>query len=332
MKAQLSDIEMKLVDQWQHNFPLVPKPFNIIGRDTGLDAQEVINCYEQMKGARVITRIGAILAPNAVSASCLAAVAAPDHYIETAAQIINDEPGVNHNYLRENELNIWFVVVEKTRSALEATLARIEQATNLLVHTFRLEKAFHLDLGFSLTEQRTEKKTPVIVPVDLSVLSPGDNELLEELSDGIPLSDRPFLRIALKLGQSENLVLERLKTLKEAGIIRRFGVIVRHRTLGYNANAMSVWNVRDGHIDEVGAMFASDPMVSLCYQRNREMPIWPYNLYCMTHANDREEAMTAINRLAGMATHHVMSRDVLFSTKCFKQRGARLSTSVGAKL
>ncbi|QUS58544.1 Lrp/AsnC family transcriptional regulator [Pseudovibrio brasiliensis] len=329
MSAQLSDIDLVLVDKWQHNFPLVPKPFNLIARETGVDALDAISSYERLVTSGVISRIGAVLAPNTVSASCLAAVSAPPHFVETAAQIINDEPGVNHNYLRENDLNIWFVVVERDRATLEATLARIEQNTNLVVHAFRMEKAFHLDLGFSLTEQRLEKKTPVLPPVDMSVLEPGDIGLLEKLSDGIPLSDRPFLRIALKLGRSETSVLERLKVLQDAGIIRRFGVVVRHRSIGYKANAMSVWNVRDEHIDDVGAMFSADPMVSLCYQRNREMPLWPYNLYTMTHANSREEALEVINRLSTMATQHVMSSDVLFSTKCFKQRGARLSHSVG---
>ncbi|GHB40443.1 heme biosynthesis protein [Pseudovibrio japonicus] len=329
MSAQLSKTDLVLVDRWQHNFPLVPKPFNIIGREAGVRASQAIRRFEQLVEDGVISRIGAVLAPNTVSASCLAAVAAPPHFVETAAQIINDEPGVNHNYLRENDLNIWFVVVERDRATLEATLARIEQATNLVVHAFRMEKAFHLDLGFSLTQQRVDKKAPMLPPVDLSVLEADDYALLEELSDGIPLSDRPFLRLALKLGRSETLVLDRLKVLQGAGIIRRFGVVVRHRSIGYRANAMSVWNVRDEHVDEVGAMFSADPMVSLCYQRNREMPLWPYNLYTMTHANSREEALEVINRLSAMATQHVMSSNVLFSTKCFKQRGARLSRSIG---
>lgn len=332
MSAQLSETDLVLVDRWQHNFPLVPKPFNIIGREAGVVASQAIRRYEQLVEEGVISRIGAVLAPNTVSASCLAAVAAPAHFVETAAQIINDEPGVNHNYLRENDLNIWFVVVERDRATLEATLARIEQATNLVVHAFRMEKAFHLDLGFSLTQQRVDKKAPMLPPVDLSVLEAEDYALLEELSDGIPLSDRPFLRLALKLGCSETCVLDRLKVLQGAGIIRRFGVIVRHRSIGYKANAMSVWNVRDEHVDEVGAMFSADPMVSLCYQRNREMPIWPYNLYTMTHANSREEALEVINRLSAMATQHVMSSNVLFSTKCFKQRGARLSRSIGVSV
>ncbi len=329
MGAQLSDIDLALVEKWQHNFPLVPRPFNLIAREIGRYALDAINGYERLVANGVISRIGAVLAPNTVSASCLAAVSAPPHFVETAAHIINDEPGVNHNYLRENHLNIWFVVVERDRVTLEATLTRIEQATNLLVHAFRMEKAFHLDLGFSLTGQRQEKKTPMLPPVDMSVLEPDDSNLLEKLSDGLPLSDRPFLRIAQKLGRSETCVLERLNVLKNAGIIRRFGVVVRHRSIGYRANAMSVWNVRDEHIDDVGALFSADPMVSLCYQRNRVMPLWPYNLYTMTHASTREEALEAINRLSSMAAHHVMSSDVLFSTKCFRQRGARLSSFVG---
>ncbi|SDR48504.1 DNA-binding transcriptional regulator, Lrp family [Pseudovibrio sp. Tun.PSC04-5.I4] len=329
MSSQLSEIDLALVDRWQHDFPLVPKPFNLIAREAGIAPPEAVKCYERLTEDGVVSRIGAVLAPNTVSASCLAAVAAPPHYVETAAQIINDEPGVNHNYLRENELNIWFVVVERDRATLEATLARIEQNTNLVTHAFRMEKAFHLDLGFSLSKQRLDKKTPMLPPVDLSVLEPDDLSLLEMMEDGIPLSDRPFLRIALELGRSETSVLDRLKALKSAGIIRRFGVVVRHRRLGYKANAMSVWNVRDDRVDELGALFSADPMVSLCYQRNREMPIWPYNLYCMTHSNSRDEALEVINRLSLLATQHVFSSDVLFSTKCFKQRGARVFARKG---
>jgi len=115
----------------------------------------------------------------------------------------------------------------------------------------------------------------------------------------------------------------RLAWLKEAGVIRRFGVVVRHHELGYSANAMVVWDVPDRQVTELGHCLAGFDFITLCYRRPRHLPQWRYNLYCMIHGTTREEVAAHIAELTERAGLARCPRAVLYSRRCFKQRGAR---------
>jgi DNA-binding Lrp family transcriptional regulator len=148
-----------------------------------------------------------------------------------------------------------------------------------------------------------------------------DFELLTEIQLGLPISPRPFHDIGLTLGMNETEVIDRLAGLKQAGLIKRLGVIVNHRQLGYRANAMTVWNIPDARVEEIGARISRASFVTLCYQRPRT-PEWPYNLYCMIHGKDRDTVLRQIDRLSADCNLESFERQILFSRRCFKQRGA----------
>ena len=153
-------------------------------------------------------------------------------------------------------------------------------------------------------------------------LSDRDRLLLAVLRDGLPLVARPYTAIAERLGWSEGEVLTRLGRLVEDQVIRRFGVVVRHRELGYRANAMTVWDVPDDAVAQAGERLAALDFVTLCYRRPRRLPDWPYNLFAMIHGRDRavvEELVEQATEAAGLAGR---PRAVLFSRRRFKQRGA----------
>lgn len=146
-----------------------------------------------------------------------------------------------------------------------------------------------------------------------------DERLIAAIQDGLPIAARPYAVIAEELGLSEDEVIARIRSLNEDGTIKRFGVIVRHRPLGYCANAMVVWDIPDNQVDAVGEGFAASPAVTLCYRRPRRLPQWPYNLFCMVHGKDHERVLERVRHLAAQcAAPHA----VLFSTQEFKQRGA----------
>ncbi|MBV1797957.1 Lrp/AsnC family transcriptional regulator [Siccirubricoccus sp. G192] len=149
-----------------------------------------------------------------------------------------------------------------------------------------------------------------------------ERALLAALADGLPLEPRPFAALGERLGMTEAEVLEALRTLGERGVVRRFGVVVRHHELGYRANAMVVWDVPDDRVDATGRTLATAPGVTLCYRRPRRPPDWPYNLFCMIHGRDREAVLCAVERAAELAGLEDMPRAVLFSGRRFKQRGA----------
>jgi DNA-binding Lrp family transcriptional regulator len=154
-------------------------------------------------------------------------------------------------------------------------------------------------------------------------VSPPDRCLLAAIQDGVPLTSRPYLEVGKRLGLSEADVIDRLRSLVRDGIVKRFGFVVHHHELGYSANAMVVWNIPDEVVAEVARTMTRFPFVTLCYRRPRRLPQWPYNLFCMIHGRDRETVLAQIEQLKGEADLGGIDNAVLFSTRRFKQRGAR---------
>jgi DNA-binding Lrp family transcriptional regulator len=154
------------------------------------------------------------------------------------------------------------------------------------------------------------------------VIGKQDRNLLQSLSGGLPLDPRPYARLGETLGLSEAEVIDRLRALIAAGVIKRFGVIVRHRELGYRANAMAVWDVPDDLVGGAGRRLAALDFVTLCYRRPRSLPDWPYNLFCMIHGRSRDEVEAQVRRAGSAAGIERRPQAILFSTACFKQRGA----------
>ena len=154
-------------------------------------------------------------------------------------------------------------------------------------------------------------------------LSQADRRLLTVLEPGLDFTSRPYQALAEKAGMSEEEVLARLRSLQGCGTISRFGAIVRHRALGYRANAMVVWDVADDRVRDAGTALAVLPFVTLCYRRPRRPPLWPYNLFCMIHGRDRDAVRREVQEAAVLCGLSDVPRDVLFSRRAFKQQGAR---------
>jgi DNA-binding Lrp family transcriptional regulator len=154
-------------------------------------------------------------------------------------------------------------------------------------------------------------------------VSDTDRRILAAIEDGLPITPRPYLAVAQRLGLAEAEVIARLRTMLEGGVIKRLGLIVRHHELGYRANAMVVWDVPDGEIDDVAGLMAKLPFVTLCYRRERRPPAWPYNLFCMIHGRDRETVRRQIDQIKTELDLARVPSAVLFSSRRFKQRGAR---------
>jgi DNA-binding Lrp family transcriptional regulator len=148
-----------------------------------------------------------------------------------------------------------------------------------------------------------------------------DYQLIAAVQAGLPIAARPYAKIAEKLAISEQDVIERLTQLKAQGLIKRWGVVVKHRQLGYQANAMIVMNVPDDNVSVIGQQVSQHSFVNLCYQRPRRES-WPYNLYCMIHGKSREIVLQQWLELQQSCGLQGFAFEVLFSRRCFKQRGA----------
>ncbi len=329
MERDVRDLmDVQLLENWQRGLPIVRRPFAVIAESLGSDELEIIERLARLQTSGIIARVGGVVRPNTLGASTLAALAAPDLEVEDVAAQIAAEPGINHVYLRENNWNIWFVATGPDRESVDATLRRASQKTGQHVLDLRLEKPYHIDLGFTLTGCKAA--APDVAPAaDREPFDrrPGDRQLAQCLTRGLPLVPRPFQDIAAELGQREEHVIQRIKELCDLGVFPRIGVIVRHRALGWRSNAMVVWDVAPEDVDRAGQALAAAPGVNLCYRRTRHSQQWPYNLYCMIHAKTREEALELLGKASASAGLDNCPRKILFSLRCFKQTGAMVAPS-----
>lgn len=320
MNVYWRDPGLVLADRWQHDFPISERPFAEIGALHGLTERETIDTFIRLMERGIINRIGAVVRPNVAGASTLAALSVPHKALEEAARIVSSEPFVTHNYERDHAINLWFVVAAPTHEALSQTLKNIAQHTRCDVLDLRLERSYHIDLGFSLASQSKRRIAKKIATLPASDC---ERALLATIEDGLPLAPRPYLAIARQLGWQEEDVLRRLAALSEAGILSRFGCVLNHRAIGFTANAMAVWDIDDCDVDELGQRLAEQADVTLCYRRNRCLPAWPYNLFAMVHGRDETVVRQHIAGISAACGLKSGNHAILFSRRCFTQRGAR---------
>jgi DNA-binding Lrp family transcriptional regulator len=319
----------QLLNNFQRNFPLQPQPFAEIAQTLHTDAGTVLKRLKELQDTGAVSRVGAVFRPNTVGVSTLAAMAVPPALLENVAPIVNAFPQVNHNYEREHHYNLWFVATAGDQAELSRTLREIELRCAYPVLSLPLVKDYHIDLGFrmqlgGMTEpQMLEAASASTGDSDTSADPASAEDLIEAIQDGLPLVARPYQQISERLGCSEQDVIRQLGNMLERGVIKRLGVVVRHHELGYRANAMVVWDVPDADVDRLGHQLGQQDCVTLCYQRPRRLPEWPYNLFCMVHGRDREEVLACVERMSAGLGLDAINRTVLFSGRRFKQRGAR---------
>jgi DNA-binding Lrp family transcriptional regulator len=148
--------------------------------------------------------------------------------------------------------------------------------------------------------------------------------LIGALQDGLPVCERPYGEIARQLQMSEESLLVLLEELLAEGMIRRVGLVPNHYALGYSHNLMSVWDIDDERIEELGRVVGELPFVSHCYQRPRCRPDWPYNLFAMVHGHNHDEVDRKIVEIADMLGNDCSQQEVLFSSAILKKSGLRL--------
>ena len=316
-------LEFRLLNEFQRDFPLCPAPFAELAARLGVGEKTVLSGLEKLRREGKISRVGAVFAPKRIGASTLAAMAVPAEQLAAVAAAVNRFPEVNHNYEREHHYNLWFVVTAASEGRLQATLGAIEKAAGYPLLPLPLLEEFHIDLGFPLHGEARKTCMAARPLQPASPIGEAERRLVSVLQEGLPLFMRPFALIAERIGISENEVMGRIGHWLDDGAIKRFGVVVRHRELGYKANAMLVHDIPNARVGELGRALAEEPAVTLCYRRPRVLPDWPYNLFCMIHGRERSEVEAIIGELRQRHGLADCAHDVLFSLTRFKQNGAR---------
>jgi len=332
MNTHLTDLEFRLLNDWQRGFPLVPQPYAELATHLGTDEATVLEHLAGLKERGHVSRVGAVFRPHVLGWSTLAAVACPPERLEEVARAIDAFPEVNHNYEREHAYNLWFVAAAPSRERVAEVLAEIHRRSGLKPLDLPMLADYHIDLGFELggkQPRRGPHQDAAGSPVDVAALrdrlESADYAVAAALENGLELTSRPYAKLAARCGMGEAAFIARLERLLRLSVIRRFGVVVRHQELGYTANAMVVWDIPDTRVAEVGRQLAAQPGVTLCYQRPRRLPDWPYNLFSMVHGRDRDAVLDQVERIRQALGLEAMACRPLFSRRRFKQCGARYS-------
>ena len=158
------------------------------------------------------------------------------------------------------------------------------------------------------------------------LLDDTDRRLIQATQAGLPLCARPYHAIAEQLGVEPADVMQRMQRMLDMGMIRRIAAVPNHYALGYRANGMTVWDVADARIDELGARIGQLEFVTHCYQRPRHLPDWPYNLFAMVHGKTREEVAEKARLIAEVLGEASRGNDILYSSRILKKTGLRIGS------
>jgi DNA-binding Lrp family transcriptional regulator len=339
-REAIDDVDAALIDGYQSGFPVEPDPFEAVGADLCIDADEALARVERLREAGIFRRFGAVLNPPVIGSSTLAAVAAPDEQFDEVAEVINGYRQVNHNYRRDHEWNMWFVVTAGSRERRDEIIDDIEARTGLDVLVLPMLTDFYIDLEFPVVNTDRFARESVDAAAGASVsgetdasatriseeaaadLSALDRRLLLDIQDGFPLTSTPYRDVAGAIDADVGAVLAAVQRLLDEGCIKRIGCVVNHVATGFDSNCMVVWDVPDDELDARGKRAGQRPFVTLCYHRpRRPAQDWPYNLFTMIHGRDPGAVDRTIDELA--AEHLPFAHERLYSTETLKQTGAR---------
>ncbi|MDP3062335.1 MAG: AsnC family transcriptional regulator [Chloroflexota bacterium] len=325
-------LDRKLLNLVQTEVPLTEEPFKALGARLGIAEEEVLQRLSALKRQRVIREIDAIFDTRRLGySSSLVAMRFPPARLDRAARLINQHPGVSHNYARDGYFNLWFTLATPPAVDLNATVARIAQETaadayHLLpaIRTFKIGVNFDMldgkgasSLEHGANGHNSNGREGSDQPERLTDL---EVQAVRELQQDLPLVSRPFDGMAQRLRISTTELLTLAQRLRERGVMRRFGAVLHHRQAGFTANAMVVWRVPSERAEEVGVQMASHPAVSHCYQRPT-FPDWPYSHFTMVHATSREGCDAAAREVSTMTG--VTDYTLLYSTREYKKTRVR---------
>jgi len=285
--------EKELLNIIQKEFPLEKRPFLKIGERLNIKEEEVIKYLEYLKKKRILRQISAIFNPWFFGhRSSLFAFKVPPEKLDKAISIINKHPGISHNYLRNHDYNLWFILVslpEKDPLDEADKLAKLCEVEDYLylpaLRTFKISTVF----GDKISDFDKEE----IIDIELTVeanknITEKDKILVKILQEPLPLVKTPFKEIAKSLGTKEEDLFLWIREMKEKGALRRFGALLKHHKLGFKVNVMVAWETKRDKIDFLIEELSKELFITHCYER-KTYPNWKYNLYTMCHFKEKKE-------------------------------------------
>ncbi len=348
--ADLTALDRGIINAFQGGFPAVQRPFEPAAaalRDRGVDVTgaELCERVRQLDEDGILSRFGALVNAEKIGgAASLVAMHAPEERFDELVEQINEFAEVAHNYEREHpHLNVWFVVSvadhpdpEKDGDdRVDEVLSEIESVTGQETYNLPKQREFHVGAKFLVDGPISDGNIdlsalgPDVSPSDRSTLTPDERDLVVEIQGGLPITETPYADVAEALDADVDWVIETIKRFNAEEKVRRIGVIPNHYALGYTENGMTVWDVPEDVLDEVGPAVAQLDFVTHCYERPRHAGVWEYNFFAMTHGRTEAESERRIAEVKALMDEYwdvgTNDWDTLFSTRILKKTGIRIA-------
>jgi DNA-binding Lrp family transcriptional regulator len=321
----LDDLDRRLLNLMQGQFPIAQRPYQHVAAQAGITEEETLGRIQRLLDERIIRQVTPIYDTRAFgySSMLVAAKVDPENPWRSAA-VINEHPGVSHNYLRNHEFNIWFTIATEPDSplGLDGTLevlarhAGAESVRQLpTLKLFKIRMDLEMEAG---TEQLAAPVAEAVPPAetDPQPYDEFDKDVVRATQGDLPVIPEPYAPAAQRLNVSQPELLAHLNGMQERRLLRRVAAILFHRRAGFSANGMGVWNVPEDRILEIGGRMAAFRGISHCYQRPTYED-WPYSVFTMAHGRSKEECDAILDSIARETGIH--DRATLYSSTEFKK-------------
>jgi DNA-binding Lrp family transcriptional regulator len=320
----LTDLDKRLLNLMQGQFPIAPRPYQHVAAEAGITEDEVMGRVATLLDERIIRQVTPIFDTRALGyASMLVAAKVDPENPWRAANVINEHPGVSHNYLRNHEFNIWFTIATEPDSPLglqgtlevlakEAGAESVRQLPTLKLFKIRMD--LEMEGGTDALATAVEAAPPA--EIEAQPYDEFDRAVIRALQGDLPVISEPYAPAAAALGIPQERLLEHLREMQQRRLLRRVAAILFHRRAGFSANGMGVWKVPDERIMELGMRMASFRGISHCYQRPTYQD-WPYSVFTMAHGRSKDECDAILDSIAGDTG--ISDRATLYSSTEFKK-------------
>jgi len=321
----LDDLDKRLLNLMQGSFPIAVRPYQHVASKAGISEDEVITRVQRLLDERIIRQVTPIFDTRALGYSSMLVAAKVDPENPwRAANVINEHPGVSHNYLRNHEFNIWFTIATEPDSplGLEQTLTRLgELAGAESIRQLPTLKLFKIRMDLEM-----EKGTDTLANQVAEAVAPAETEpqpydefdkaVIRATQGDMPVIGEPYAPAAAALNITQDQLLAHLEGMVERRLLRRVAAILFHRRAGFSANGMGVWKVPEERVLELGMQMSQFRGISHCYQRPTYAD-WPYSVFTMAHGRSKEECDAILDSIAEHTG--ISDRATLYSSTEFKK-------------
>jgi DNA-binding Lrp family transcriptional regulator len=321
----LDDLDKRLLNLMQGSFPVAAHPYQHVASQAGVAEEVVLGRVQRLLAERIIRQVTPIYDTRALGYSSMLVAAKVDPENPwRAANVINEHPGVSHNYLRNHEFNIWFTIATEPDSelGLEQTLTRLgELAGAESIRQLPTLKLFKIRMDLEMekgTDTLAGKVAETVAPAETErqPYDEFDRAVIRATQGDMPVISEPYAPAAARLGISQEQLLAHLQGMVQRRLLRRVAAILFHRRAGFSANGMGVWKVPEDRVTELGMQMAQFRGISHCYERPTYAD-WPYSVFTMAHGRSKEECDAILDSIADQTG--ITERATLYSSTEFKK-------------